>query len=221
MKKILTLSIVFLMLSLVSVNAQSKKDIEDQLNATKIELDSMTAKYNMTSSMLDSISERTAALELMYDAMKEKVLITDFDPSMMGDIIDSFRDARAEEEEGMMSTTQAIKDTLSAISSQLDEANALNAAMSKFLMDVNDQAASVEGLDVTEKSMTVNGTSIPIPAEVAVAIGLKSSSSASGSSSGGGSSAKMDQILKLKEMLDSGLITQEEFDKLKKEALGE
>lgn len=164
MKTKLTLLVVLLVVMAFSAQAQSKKDIEAELETCKlssaklqIELDGLTASY-------DSILTAYTVYDTMYTVIKEKVLMNDFDPANMSEIIDSLRTGR---EEAFSEITTALNDSIS------------------LLVEENMQLK--EALE-----------------------GMK----------GEGDEA-MDNLKKLKELLDEEVITQEEFDAKKKEVLEE
>ena len=80
-----------------------------KLDSTKAQLDSIATAYELTNSQLDSAKQKVNELQVMYDAIVEKVMLADFNPANTASIIDSLREARAEEMESLVSTTQLMK----------------------------------------------------------------------------------------------------------------
>ena len=91
-------SVLFvLLIAVVSfAQAQSKKDIETDLAKCTTTKDSIQNLLTGLSANYDSINKACIAYDTMYNAVKEKVFLHDFDPANMSELIDSLRAGRDE-----------------------------------------------------------------------------------------------------------------------------
>lgn len=91
------LVLLVLLIALVSyTQAQSKKDIEADLAKCTTTNDSIQNLLAGLSANYDSINKACTAYDTMYNAVKEKVLLYDFDPVNMSVLIDSLQTGRDE-----------------------------------------------------------------------------------------------------------------------------
>ena len=85
------------------------------------QLDSLMTLSASLSSALDSAS---AGLALYYSTIKEKVLIEDFDPAALPDIIDSLKNSRDEKITELSSESMSLMDSVTALNLEITSLNA-------------------------------------------------------------------------------------------------
>ena len=168
MKHLLIFSLLFISLQAFS---QKKETIEKQaatidtltqLNGTLMaQLDSLTTINAELTSALDSTS---AGLDLYYGTIKEKVLIEDFDPAALPEIIDSLINSRDEKISGLSTSSETLSDSLSTVSAEL--------------ATLKGTLATLENAESDKEKLVA-------------------------------------ELKQLKELLDSGIFTQEEYDSKK------
>ena len=122
--------IVLLMAIGTSTYAQSKKDIEDNLAMCTATKDSIQNELTELSANYDSISKVMIAYDTMYSVIKEKVLMQDFEPANMSQIIDSLRS----EQSSLFAT--ALNDSLSILEQE-------NTKLKESLLDSSDDSEKV------------------------------------------------------------------------------
>lgn len=84
------------------------------------QLDSLMTLNASLSSSLDSAS---AGLALYYSTIKEKVLIEDFDPAALPDIIDSLKTSRDEKITGLSNESKSLMDSISILNLEIEALN--------------------------------------------------------------------------------------------------
>jgi hypothetical protein len=108
------LSMLFVLLIVVTTftQAQSKKDIEADLIRCTTSKDSIQNLLTGLSAKYDSINKAYIAYDTMYNAIKEKVVLHDFDPANMSKLIDSLRIGRDDAFSGITTT---LNDSISML----------------------------------------------------------------------------------------------------------
>ena len=91
MKKKLSVLFVLLIAVVTFTHAQSKKEVEEDLIKCTSAKDSIQNLLSGLSISYDSINKVCIAYDTMYNAIKEKVFLDDFDPSNMSELIDSLQ----------------------------------------------------------------------------------------------------------------------------------
>ena len=91
MKKKLSVLIVLLITVVTFTHAQSKKEVEADLIKCTTAKDSIQNLLSGLSASYDSINKVCTAYDTMYNAIKEKVFLDDFDPADMSELIDSLQ----------------------------------------------------------------------------------------------------------------------------------
>lgn len=79
------------------------------------QLDSMSLLYDKQTIRLDSVNKDLAGHELMYTAVKEKVMRHDFDPRQTAVLIDSLKTSREKSLSGLAKETKTMSDTLARV----------------------------------------------------------------------------------------------------------
>ncbi len=79
------------------------------------QLDSTTKSGKMLSMQLDSISKKLATFQGMYNVIKEKVVLHDFDPAKADLLIDSLKNSREVVSTGLTSNNAALTDSVNAL----------------------------------------------------------------------------------------------------------
>lgn len=97
MKTKLSVLFVLLISAVTFTQAQSKKDIEADLIRCTTTKDSIQNLLTGLSATYDSINKTYLAYDTMYNAIKEKVFLQDFDPTNMSELIDSLRTGTEED----------------------------------------------------------------------------------------------------------------------------
>ena len=91
MKKKLSVLFVLLIAVVTFTHAQSKKEVEADLIKCTTAKDSIQNLLSGLSASYDSINKVCIAYDTMYNAIKEKVFLDDFDPANMSELIDSLQ----------------------------------------------------------------------------------------------------------------------------------
>ena len=130
MKRKMSMLIVLLMAVVTFTQAQSKKDIEDNLANCTATKDSIQNVLTGLTATYDSISKVCIAYDTMYAVIKEKVLLQDFDPANMSQIIDSLR----AEQSSVFAA--ALNDSLSGLKQE-------NTELKASLVDSDDDSEKV------------------------------------------------------------------------------
>ena len=145
MKTKLSLLFVLLILAVTFAQAQSKKDVENNLNRCTITKDSIQDLFTGLSETYDSINKVCIAYETMYNAIKDDVILYAFDPTNMSVLIDSLQIEKSS------AFAITLNDSLSIIQQENDELKATIEGMAKDNEDnskwVNDLKQLKELLD--------------------------------------------------------------------------
>ena len=112
MKTKLSVLFVLLIVAVTFTQAQSKKDIEEDLAQCTASKDSIQNLLTGLSANYDSINKACIAYDTMYNAIKEKVFMHDYDPANMSELIDSLRTGRDEAFSGITTT---LNDSISIL----------------------------------------------------------------------------------------------------------
>jgi hypothetical protein len=107
--------LVILMLAAFQGFSQKKKKKPDPKD---IKIDSLTKVNGSMSVQLDSISKDQKLYYGLYTTIKEKVILRDFDPAQMPQIIDSLRAGRDATFAGLTAASESLRDTLAILNQQ-------------------------------------------------------------------------------------------------------
>ena len=94
----------------------SQKKKKPDPKDTKI--DSLTKVNSALSVQLDSVSKDQKLYYGLYTTIKEKVILTDFDPAKMPQIIDSLRAGRDATFAGLTAASASLRDTLALLNQE-------------------------------------------------------------------------------------------------------
>lgn len=164
-------------LLIISAQAFGQKKVEIEKQAATIDTltqqnASLMAELDSLKSVSDSLSQalQTASegLDLYYTTIKEKVLIHDFDPATLPEIIDSLKNSRDEKITSLSTTSASQTDSIIFLST--------------MVTSLQDSLASLEKADSNRDKLVA-------------------------------------ELKQLKELLDSGIFTQEEYDAKKAEIM--
>jgi hypothetical protein len=150
------------MFTITVSQAQSKKDIENDLKNCNSTKDSIQTELTDLSAVYDSIYQTYVAYDSMYTVVVDRVIKYDFDPENMSDLIDSLRT------EASLGST-ALHDSIAGLQEE-------NAKLK----------ASLEEMDSSKNSSEEQ---------------------------------TIESLKKLKQLLDDGILTEEEFNAKKTELL--
>lgn len=117
-------------LILSSLQGFSQK--KGKVDPKDVAIDSLTKVTTMLTTQLDSTSKAAASLSMnldsaskdlivykgLYTTIKEKVVMKDFDPATMGQIIDSLRTGRETAFSGLKATSTALSDSLTVLTQE-------------------------------------------------------------------------------------------------------
>jgi hypothetical protein len=104
--------------SKAEIQAQ-KLDSVTQVNRNyTARLDSISKVTAMLTGQLDSLNRTLSAHEVMYDAIRDKVIKHDFDPARAGFLVDSLKASREKESAGLTRGTQALRDSVSMLNEE-------------------------------------------------------------------------------------------------------
>ncbi len=136
MKTKLSVLFVLLIAVVTFTQAQSKKDIEENLSQCTITKDSIQNLLTGLSAKYDSINKACIAYDTMYNAIKEKVFQDDFDPANMSELIDSLRTGKEEVFSGITTT---LNDSISLLEQENTKLKATIESLSTGNGDDNTQ----------------------------------------------------------------------------------
>jgi hypothetical protein len=160
-----TYMLVILMFAAFQGFAQKKKKPDPK----DITIDSLTKANSAIAVQLDSVSKDQKLYYGLYTTIKEKVILRDFDPAQMPQIIDSLRAGRDATFAGLTAASVSLRDTLAILGQENKQLRAQ--------LDSLNAAGSVSKEDKTEL---------------------------------------IAELKQLKELLDSKILTQAEYDSKKK-----
>ena len=83
-----------------------------------IKIDSLTKVNSSLSVQLDSVSKDQKLYYGLYTTIKEKVILHDFDPAKMPQIIDSLRAGRDATFAGLTAASESLRDTLAILNKE-------------------------------------------------------------------------------------------------------
>ena len=109
-----TYMLVILLLAAFQGFSQKKKK-EDPKD---IKIDSLSKANSTLSVQLDSISKDQKLYYGLYTTIKEKVVLHDFDPAQMSQIIDSLRAGRDATFAGLTAASESLSDSLTMLSQE-------------------------------------------------------------------------------------------------------
>ena len=140
MKTKLTVLFMLVLAAVTFTQAQSKKDIEENLTRCTTTKDSIQNLLTGLSSTYDSINKACIAYDTMYNAIKEKVFQHDFDPANMSALIDSLQTGS---EEAFSGITTTLNDSISLL---VQENTELKATIESMAADNDDNTKLVNDL---------------------------------------------------------------------------
>jgi hypothetical protein len=109
-------------------------------------LDSTTKAGTMLATNLDSISKDLLKYQGMYTVIKDKVVLKDFDPTEMGQIIDSLKAGREATFSGLTETSATLTDSVSALTKENTSLKATIASMEAAQADKEKIVAELKQL---------------------------------------------------------------------------
>tara|TARA_B100000809_G_C14826177_1_gene419252 strand:- start:53 stop:583 length:531 start_codon:yes stop_codon:yes gene_type:complete len=170
--KILTI-IMLITISSGTVLGQSKKEIQSRVSELEEQLNDEKVAHEKTSTTL-------SRYQVMYDAIREKVLPYDFEPENTSAIIDSLHANRD-------STLMNITGRTINMADQIDS---LNIEIDSHKLEIDSQKFEIDSLQNRVEFLTKPLSEI--------------------------SEGQLSELKKIKDLMDSGILTQEEFSERKK-----
>src|SRR5690349_17748625 len=116
--------IIILLLVAVQGFSQRKKKDAPQVDPRDQQIDSLTKANGMLSTQIDSVSKDKNLYYGLYTTIKEKVLLKDFDPVQLPQIIDSLRATRDSSTSLLTAPIGSLRDSLSMVVKQNGELKA-------------------------------------------------------------------------------------------------
>jgi hypothetical protein len=89
-----------------------------------LKIDSLTKVSSQLSKQTDSLSKASTLYLGVYTAVKEKVLLHDFDPNKIGQIIDSLKTSKDATIKGLSGSSASLSDSLTTLSKENSELKA-------------------------------------------------------------------------------------------------
>jgi len=115
-----TIPLIILLLIAFAGFSQKKKKQDPK----DIKIDSLTKVNGTLSLQLDSISKDRKVYYGLYTTIKEKVILHDFDPAKMPQIIDSLRAGKDATFAGLTAASESLRDSLSMLTKENTELKA-------------------------------------------------------------------------------------------------
>ena len=109
-----TIPLIILLLIAFAGFSQKKKKQDPK----DIKIDSLTKVNGTLSLQLDSISKDRKVYYGLYTTIKEKVILHDFDPAKMPQIIDSLRAGKDATFAGLTAASESLRDSLSMLTKE-------------------------------------------------------------------------------------------------------
>ena len=116
--------IIFFILLFASIQGFSQKKKSQGPDPKDLKIDSLTTAMVSLSTQLDSISKDRELYYGVYTAIKDKVIMHEFDPSQMPQIIDSLRTNKDATISGLTEASTSLSDSLSTLSKENEELKA-------------------------------------------------------------------------------------------------
>ena len=117
-------NILFVTLLLASFQGFSQKKKSQGPDAKDLKIDSLLTANSALATQLDSISKDRELYYGVYAAIKEKVILHDFDPAQMTAMIDSLSTNRDATINGLTEASASLRDSLSTLSKENEELKA-------------------------------------------------------------------------------------------------
>jgi hypothetical protein len=108
--------IMFLLIAFAGFSQKKKKQ-----DPKDIKIDSLTKVNGTLSVQLDSVSKDRKVYYGLYTTIKEKVILHDFDPAKMPQIIDSLRAGKDATFAGLTAASESLRDSLSMLTKENSE----------------------------------------------------------------------------------------------------
>ena len=152
-----TLISLLLLLLVFQGMAQSKKDQEKELAQKNAQIDTLTQNNKMLTMQVDSLSKERALYYGLYEVIKEKVLLTDFDPARFDKIVDSVRSSRDSATILAGAPVAGLRDSLATITKQnlqmkekLDSLSLTSVDKSKLMNELKDLKSLLDAKVITQ-----------------------------------------------------------------------
>jgi hypothetical protein len=150
MKALLSLLLVLTVLQGMS----QKKNKADSRDA---QIDTLTQTNAVLSKQVDSISKDRALYYGLYTVLKEKVLLSDFDPARFDKILDSLRTTRDSANALTLAPMASLKDSLAMVTMEnrelkqrLDSSSHITADKSKLVAELKDLKSLLDAKLITQ-----------------------------------------------------------------------
>lgn len=108
-----------------------------------LKIDSLSKANSALSVQLDSVSKDQKLYYGLYTTIKEKVILQDFDPAQMPQIIDSLRAGRDATFAGLTAASESLRDSLAMLNK---ENNNLKAKLDSLTVDEGDKTELIAEL---------------------------------------------------------------------------
>ena len=148
---------LFLLLVFFQGMAQSKKDMEKQLEQKTAQVDTLTKANADLTRQVDSLSKNLEVYMGLYTVIKEKVLMKDFEPARFDEIVDSVRTTRDSAHKVSLAPMQGLKDSLALarkenleLKGKVDELTAITADKSKLVAELKDLKSLLDAKVITQ-----------------------------------------------------------------------
>jgi len=145
--------LIILILAAFQGFSQKKKKSDPK----DIKIDSLTKANSTLSVQLDSVSKEQKVYYGLYTTIKDKVLLHDFDPAKLSQIIDSIRVSRDSATSVLAAPVASLKDSVSMLKKEnsqlkakLDSLNVGGGDKSKLIAELKDLKGLLDAKIITQ-----------------------------------------------------------------------
>jgi len=133
---------LLLLMIVIQGSSQRKKNKVDPKDA---QIDTLTKTNEMLTKQLDSVTKEKDMYYGLYEVIKEKVMLKDFDPARFDVIVDSVRNTRDSAHSLALAPMETLRDSLSKAASEnkelkqrLDSLSVATADKTKLMAELKD-----------------------------------------------------------------------------------
>lgn len=147
------LLLFLLLLAGIQGSSQRKKKTDPK----DAQIDTLTQSNKMLTMQVDSLSKERALYYGLYEVIKEKVLLADFDPARFDKIVDSVRSSRDSATLLAGAPVAGLRDSLATMTKQntqlkvkLDSLSVISVDKSKLMNELKDLKALLDAKVITQ-----------------------------------------------------------------------
>jgi hypothetical protein len=148
---------IFLSMLLLLACMQGSAQRKNKTDPRDAQIDTLNKTNKMLTMQVDSLSKDRALYYGLYEVIKEKVLLTDFNPARFDMIVDSVRSSRDSATILAGAPVAALRDSLSTMTSQnmqlkekVDSLSLITADKSKLMNELKDLKSLLDAKIITQ-----------------------------------------------------------------------